>query len=139
MTPAPADPSRRTALDDPGTAQRMLFLGWLPPAVTALVAGVIVALLTGDPWAFVTVLVAGTLVGYIVGLSLMFTVGFRLERRGVSASTAEKFVTFDFWSGVPVAIAVAVLALIAIPLALLALAVAIGCVVLGVAYLVITD
>jgi hypothetical protein len=28
-----------TALDDPGTAQVLLFVGWIPPAITSLIAG----------------------------------------------------------------------------------------------------
>jgi hypothetical protein len=57
-------PLMATALEDSGTAQALLLMGWIPPAITALISGVVVAFRTGSLGALAVVVVGGTLVGY---------------------------------------------------------------------------
>ena len=64
-----------TALDDTGTVHAFIVLGWIPPAVAAVVGGVIVAFATGNVLAFFGVVLGGTLAGYATALVLLFTVG----------------------------------------------------------------
>lgn len=46
---------RTNALEDPGTAQAFIFLGWIPPLITAVIGGAIVGLRTGSLGALITV------------------------------------------------------------------------------------
>ena len=107
----PDDRSNRTeagtALDDPGTAQVLLFVGWIPPAITSLIAGVIVAFRTGSLGALVVVVIGGTLVGYIASLVVLFTVGHMLEQQGVGRRVANAFVVLDVAVGVVAALVIA--------------------------------
>ena len=96
-------------------------------------------IITRDWTAVWVALLGGTLAGYVVCLTLVFVVGLRLSKSGISAQSADRFVTLALLSGVPTALAIAALALIAVPLAILVSALAIGWVVLGIAYLSISD
>lgn len=129
----------KTALDDTGTTYAALFGGWLPGGVAALVGASVVGIVTRDWTAFWVALVGGTLAGYVVCLTLVLVVGSRLSKSGISAHTADRFVHVALLSGFPTALAIASLALIALPLAILASALAVGWVVLGVAYLSISN
>jgi hypothetical protein len=100
-------PEAGTALDDPGTAQVLLFVGWIPPAITSLIAGVIVAFRTGSLGALVVVVIGGTLVGYIASLVVLFTVGHMLEQQGVGRRVANAFVVLDVAVGVVAALVIA--------------------------------
>jgi hypothetical protein len=102
-------PREATALEDSGTAQVLLFMGWMPPAMTALISGVVVAFRTGSLGALAVVVVGGTLVGYVACLTILFTVGHRLEQRGVSRRVANAFLVLVVAVGVIAALAVAVL------------------------------
>lgn len=101
-------PGEPTVLEDSGTAQVLLFVGWIPPLVAALICGLIVGLRTGSLGALVVVVIGGTLAGYIVSLIILFTVGHSLEQRRVSSWVANAFVVFVVVIGVAAAIAVAV-------------------------------
>src|SRR5215207_4355972 len=85
-------PVDRTVLEDSGTAQVLLFMGWIPPLVTAVVSGVVVAFRTGSLGSLIAVVIGGTLAGYIVSLIILFTVGHSLEQRGVGSRVANAFV-----------------------------------------------
>jgi hypothetical protein len=102
-------PDPGTALEDPGTAQAFLFLGWVPPLITSLVAGVIVGIRTGSLGALAQVVIGGTLAGYIASLVLLFTVGHRLEQRGSGSLLARAFVGFVLVVGVAAACWVAIM------------------------------
>lgn len=67
-----------TALDDTGTVHAFVLLGWVPPAVAAVVGGVMVAFATGNILALVGVALGGTVAGYVMSLALVFTVGYVL-------------------------------------------------------------
>lgn len=129
----------KTALDDTGTAYAALFGGWLPGGIAALVGASVVWIITRDWTAVWVTFLGGTLAGYVVCLTLVFVVGFRLSKSGISAQSADRFVTLALLSGVPTALAIAALALIAVPLAILVSALAIGWIVLGIAYLSISN
>ncbi len=62
------------------SVQILLFLGWMPTGLTAIISGVIVGFLTGNIGSAVVVVVGGTLVGWIAMLLLIFTVGNDLEQ-----------------------------------------------------------
>ena len=94
-----------TALEDPGTGQAFFLLGWIPPAVAAVIGGVMVAFATGNPLAFVGVALGGTLVGYVTGLLVLFTFGGALE--GVGARVANLFLVLVVALSVAGALAVA--------------------------------
>ena len=98
-----------TALDDPGTTQAFLFLGWIPPAVAAVVGGVVVAFATGNALAFVGVALGGTLVGYVVALVVLFALGWVLAGR-VGERVANLFLVLVVAVSVAAALAVAVAA-----------------------------
>lgn len=129
----------KTALDDTGTAYAALFVGWLPGGIAALVGASVVGIVTRDWTAVWVALLGGTLAGYVVCLTLVFVVGFRLSKSGISARAADRFVKVALWSGVPTALAIAALALIAVSLAILVSALAIAWVVLGIAYLLFSN
>ena len=129
----------KTALDDTGTTYAALFGGWLPGGIAALVGASVVWIITRHRAAVWVALLGGTLAGYVVCLTLVFVVGSRLSNSGISAQSADRFLTLALLSGVPTALAIAALALIAVPLAILVSALAIGWVVLGIAYLSISD
>ena len=97
-----------TALEDPGTGQAFLLLGWIPPAVAAVVGGVMVAFATGNPLALVGVALGGTVVGYITGLLVLFTFGGVLE--GVGERVANLFLVLVVAVSVAAALAVALAA-----------------------------
>ena len=96
-------------LEDTGTFQAFILMGWILPAVTSLIAGVIVAFMTGSLGALVVIVIGGTLVGYIASLVVLFTVGHMLEQRGVGARVANAFLVIDVAVGVIAALVVAVL------------------------------
>lgn len=60
--------------------QLLVFLGWMPTGLTAIISGVIVGFLTGNIGSALVVVVGGTLVGWIAMLLLIFTVGNDLEQ-----------------------------------------------------------
>jgi biotin transporter BioY len=64
----------RTALDDTGTVHAFVLLGWIPPAIAAVVGGLIVAFATGDALAFVRATLVGTIAGYTMSLLLLVLV-----------------------------------------------------------------
>ena len=80
----------KTALDDTGTTYAALFGGWLPGGIAALVGASVVWIITRDWTAVLVALLGGTLAGYVVCLTLVFVVGFRLSRAasGLSRRTA---------------------------------------------------
>lgn len=94
---------RATALEDPGTAQALIFLGWIPPLVTAAVGGVIVGLRTGSLGALILVLIGGTIAGYVASLVILFSVGHSLEQRGAGSLIAKAFLGFVLIVGVAAA------------------------------------
>jgi hypothetical protein len=136
-TGAERDENRPNPLDDPGAVQAVLFLGWLPPLITAVICAAALWVI-GRPEAAVVTLVGGPIVGYVVCLTLLFAGGNALRSIGASARVQELFIGVTVLIGVPVVIALAIVS--ADPsLGLLATAVAIGWVVLVVAYFVVTD
>jgi hypothetical protein len=128
-----------SALDDPGTTQILLFVGWIPPAVAASVSGIILAIRTGNLWALAVVAVGGTVVGYITSLTVLFTIGWYLQRRRVRGWAIRAFVFIDVAAGVVAAVAIGILASIAISLALQATGVAIGFVVVVVVVIALLE
>jgi hypothetical protein len=104
-----ADVRASTALEDPGTAKAFLILGWIPPAVAAVVGGVIVAVATGNVLVLLGVALGGTLVGYVVGLVALFTVGWFLSPR-VGKRVANVFLVLVVAVSVAASLAVAVAA-----------------------------
>ena len=105
---AAAVADRTTELEDPGTAQAFIFLGWLPPLITAVVGGVIVGLRTGSLGALVLVLIGGTIAGYLASLVILFTVGRSLEQRRAGSFVAKAFLLFVLLVGVAGACTVAI-------------------------------
>jgi hypothetical protein len=101
-------PADRTVLEDSGTAQVLLFMGWIPPLVTAVVSGVVVAFRTGSLGSLFAVVIGGTLAGYIASLVILFSVGHSLEQRGVGSRVAKAFVVFVLVVEVAAALWVAV-------------------------------
>jgi hypothetical protein len=85
-------PVDRTVLEDSGTAQVLLFMGWIPPLIVAVVSGVVVAFRTGSLGSFFAVVIGGTLAGYIASLVVLFSVGHSLEQGGVGPRMAKVFV-----------------------------------------------
>ena len=77
VPPTPGDVS---ATRDAGAVQLLIFLGWMPTGITAIISGVFVGLQTGDVGRALLVIVGGTLVGWIAMLVLVFTVGNVLEQ-----------------------------------------------------------
>jgi hypothetical protein len=132
-------PREATAIEDPGTTQLVLFMGWIPPAVTALAGGLIVGFTTGSLWALAVVVIGGTVVGYIACLTILFTVGWFLQRLRVRSGIANAFLLVDLAAGVLAAIAVAVLASIEVDLALQATAVAVGFAVVAIVAVAVTS
>ena len=96
-----------TALDDSGTGQALILMGWIPPLVTSLIAGVIVAFRTGSLGALVVVVIGGTLVGYIASLVVLFTFGHMLQQGGVGRRVANAFLVLDIAVGVGAALVIA--------------------------------
>jgi hypothetical protein len=72
-----------SAARDTGAVQLLIFLGWIPTGITAIISGVIVGLQTGNFGSALLVIVGGTLVGWIAMLVLVFTVGHALEQNGL--------------------------------------------------------
>src|SRR3954452_15760131 len=81
-------------LEDPGTGQAFIFLGWIPPLISAAIGGVIVGLRTGSLGALAEVLIGGTLAGYIASLVILFSVGHSLEQRRAGSLIAKTFLGF---------------------------------------------
>jgi hypothetical protein len=116
---APPPPARmseagpRTILEDPGAAQLGCFLGWVPPAIAAVISGIVVGIASASLLAFAVVAVAGTVVGYVVCLVSLFTVGAWFEKRARLRRLGARAAEVVYWtmmlSGVPAAIAVALL------------------------------
>jgi hypothetical protein len=126
-------------LEDPGMAQVLLFVGWIPPAVTALVGGVVLGLRTGSVGTLAVVAICGTLVGYIASLTVLFTLGRYLELRRVRGRLATAFLVLDVAVGVAGAIAIAILASTSIGLALQLTALTIGFVLVVIIVLVVDE
>ncbi len=61
-----------TVLDDGGSTQAVLFIGWFPAGVVAAIAGVIVALAEWDLLALPIVLAVGTFLGWVATMALFF-------------------------------------------------------------------
>ncbi len=76
-------PADRSTPVDAGGVQLLVLLGWMPTGITAIFAGVIVGLLTGNVSRAAGVVVGGTLLGWIAMLLLVFTVGNWLEQDGL--------------------------------------------------------
>jgi hypothetical protein len=64
--------SHATVLDDPGSGQVVLFLGWVPALVAAAIGGIVAALVTWDLWPFFVVLVAASILGWLGTLGFFF-------------------------------------------------------------------
>ncbi len=96
-----------SALDGDGTLYAFLFLGWIPPAVAAVVGGLIVAFATGNIFALVGVALVGTVVGYVACLAVLFTIGNLLAGR-VGERVANGFLVLNVAFSVAAALAVAV-------------------------------
>ena len=77
----------RAIARDAGAVQLLIFLGWIPTGIAAMVSGVIVGLQTGNAGSALIVVVGGTLVGWIAMLVLVFTVGHLLEEHGLLGRT----------------------------------------------------
>ena len=99
---------RASALEDPGTAQAFILLGWIPPLITAAIGGVIVGYRTGTLGALAVVVIGGTLAGYIASLVILFTFGHSLEQGRPSSPVAKAFLLFALLVGVAAACTVAV-------------------------------
>ena len=65
-------PACFTTLDDGGSTQIVLLMGWLPAGVVAAIAGVVVALAEWNLLALPVVLVVGTLLGWLATVVLFF-------------------------------------------------------------------
>ncbi len=100
--------SHATALEDPGTGQAFILLGWIPPLITAAIGSVIVGLRTGSLGALAAVLIGGTVAGYIASLVILFSVGHSLEQRGAGSLIAKAFVGLVLIVGVGAACWVAI-------------------------------
>ncbi len=74
--------AKESAAQHVRAVQLLLFLGWVPTGLTAIISGVIVGFLTGNIGSALAVIVGGTLVGWIAMLVLVFTVGNDLEQNG---------------------------------------------------------
>lgn len=74
--------AKESAAEHVRAVQLLIFLGWMPTGLTAIVSGVIVGFLTGNIGSGLVVVVGGTLVGWIAMLVLVFTVGNDLEQNG---------------------------------------------------------
>ena len=124
-------------MDDPGAVQAVLFLGWIPPLVTAVICAVALWVI-GRPEAALITLVGGPIVGYVVCVTLLFAGGNALRSMGASVRVQELFIGTTILIGVPVVVALAIVS--ADPsLGLLAIAAAIGWVVLVLVYFAVTD
>lgn len=136
-TGAERDESPTNPLDDAGAVRAVLFLGWIPPLISAIICAAALWVI-GRPEAAVVTLVSGPIVGYVVCLTLLFAGGNALRSMGASARVQELFIGFTVLIGVPVVIALAVIS--ADPsLGLLTASVAIGWVVLVIAYYAVTS
>ena len=101
-----------TTLDDPGSTQIIVLAGWLPAAVVAAIAGVVVAVATGNLLALLVVLVCGLLLGWLATVALFLVVLEYHDRRGLSEPLGEFLLLVDILLVGPVvgcAIAVTVL------------------------------
>jgi hypothetical protein len=83
---------RANALEDPGTGQAFILLGWIPPLIIAAIGSVIVGLRTGSLGALAAVLIGGTVAGYIASLVILFTVGHSLEQRRAGSLMAKALI-----------------------------------------------
>ena len=99
---------RANALEDPGTAQAFILLGWIPPLITAAIGSVIVGLRTGSLGALAAVLIGGTLAGYIASLVILFTVGHSLEQRRAGSLMAKALIGLVVVVGIAAAFTVAI-------------------------------
>jgi hypothetical protein len=68
---------------DAGAVQLLIFLGWIPTGLTAIISGLFVGLQTGNIGNALIVIVGGTLIGWIAMLVVVFTVGNVLEQNGL--------------------------------------------------------
>jgi hypothetical protein len=102
----PAPP--RTILDDSGATQAVLFGGWIPGAIAAVVGGLVVGLASGSFPVFAIIVVAGTIVGYVVCLCCLFGIGSRLSKLELTPAAANRAFNLIMLSGVPAALAVAI-------------------------------
>jgi hypothetical protein len=124
-------------LDDSGAIQAVLFLGWIPAVLTAVICAAVLWVI-GRPEASLVTLVGGPVVGYVACLTLLFAGGKALSSIGVSARVQDLFIGVTILIGVPVAFAIAMVS--ADPsLGLQAAVAAIGWVGLVVAYLWVTE
>lgn len=99
-------PAEASVRYDPGAVQLLVLLGWMPTGITAIISGVIVGFLTGNVGSALMVVVAGTLLGWIAMLVLVFTVGNYFEQEGL-LSKAGVFETISVVFGIIVTIAFA--------------------------------
>jgi hypothetical protein len=136
-TGAERDESPTKPLDDAGAAQAVLFLGWIPPLISAVICAAALWVI-GRPEAAVITLVSGPIVGYVVCLTLLFAGGTAVRSIGASARVQERFIAVTILIGVPVAFAIAVLS-VDPSLGLLAAGASIAWVVLVIAYDVVTS
>ena len=137
----PADAEREQnppdPLDDPGAVQAVLFLGWIPPLITAVICAAALWVI-GRPEAALVTLFGGPIVGYVVCLTLLFAGGKALSSTGASIRVQELFIGITVLIGVPVVAAIAMVS--ADPaLGLLAAVAAIAWVALVLVYLVVTN
>ena len=124
-------------LDDPGAVQAVLFLGWIPPLITAVICAVALWVI-GQPEAALITLVGGPIVGYVVCVTLLFAGGNALRSMGPSVRVQELFIPTTILIGVPAVVALAIVS-VDPSLGLLAIAAAIGWVVLVLVYFAVTD
>ena len=79
----PPTPGDGSGTRDAGAVQLLIFLGWIPTGLTAIISGLFVGLQTGNIGNALIVIVGGTLIGWIAMLVVVFTVGNVLEQNGL--------------------------------------------------------
>ena len=79
----PSTPTDGMGTRDAGAVQLLIFLGWIPTGLTAIISGLFVGLQTGNIGNALIVIVGGTLIGWIAMLVVVFTVGNALEQNGL--------------------------------------------------------
>jgi hypothetical protein len=97
-----------TALEDPGAVHAVAIFGWMPIPVAAVVGGVIVAFVTGNPLALVGVAIGGTLAG-VAAFVALFTVGSILAGK-VGERVADVVLLLNYVVPIAAVLAVAVVA-----------------------------
>lgn len=65
---------------DAHQARLLLFVGWIPSALVAVVAGVAVAVMSANLWLIPVVALAGTILGYLATFLAWVTIGWTEER-----------------------------------------------------------